>query len=276
MEDQAKDNSLTERMRSSTKESHDKSDRLVNLKLALVLTSPKLYGESISLFFPIFERLESIIERLKGEEPQSGYAQLKKLKEIMPKLSRTAGFQSDISHYLTSDERKAWRERFDEGNPPELIQYLDHLDTLEKKDPIRILAYIYHLYMAIFAGGFIIQKMVRKTMGIPKDSNIGVEAFGLSQSCIEQNISSKSLRTQLKRLMNEDIGASLSEHEIDSILDESHKVFDMNNKLVSSVQVSPTFETTMKEFKRKFIIPIMLVIPGILLSFLFFRNEKKK
>ena len=70
---------LTQRMRKGSKQIHDKSDRLVNLKLAFVLTSPKLYGEALGLFAPIYRYLEEAIIERHGKN----HAQLRCFAELM-------------------------------------------------------------------------------------------------------------------------------------------------------------------------------------------------
>ena len=159
---------FTERMRSHTKKVHADSDRTVNLKLGLVLTSHRLYGESISLFGLIYERLEDILHRKKS------HRHLGQFYALLPFLSRSDGFQKDISFYLSANElEELKRFRTKESkilNPPELADYLNRLDELEREDPVRLVAYVYHMYMAIFAGGFIIKNIVKKAMRLPTSS----------------------------------------------------------------------------------------------------------
>lgn len=162
---------LTERMRKGTRTVHDKSDRLVNLKLGLVLTSRALYGEAIALFAPIYERIETILER------HSAHPHLGKLEPFLPTLRRAAGFEADLRFYLSPEQLAAVKVRQARGEPPELAAYLARLDELEKDDPVLLLCYAYHMYMAIFAGGFQIRKMVTKAMGLTRGEEAGVKIF---------------------------------------------------------------------------------------------------
>ena len=125
---------LTERMRKGTRHIHDKSDKLVNLKLALVLTSRPLYGEAISLFAPIYAKLEEILDR-QTAEGGGGHPELRKLGRFLPTLRRVAGFDADMACFLGAEQlaAKARRER---GEPPELAGYLARLEELERTDPI--------------------------------------------------------------------------------------------------------------------------------------------
>ena len=288
--------SLTERMRSATRSVHDKSDRLVNLKLALVLTSRRLYGESIALFAEIYDRLEVILERQK-DHPQLGQFQ-----ELLPFLQRSEGFEADVSFYLTTEqleEMKSVRYGMNtcrkvdinidtdtdiDGdrkekvvvNPPHLMEYLDRLDTLEREDPIRLVAYIYHMYMAIFAGGYIIQKLVKKSMRLQKDSDDGVRAFCMNMNVnVNKTLTSdgnivpmngKQIRTEMKRIMNEVIAPSLNEDEIEGILDESHHVFRRNNDVVASVKDTAAFTSASDRCRNLVLIPTAIALVGIFMS----------
>jgi len=239
--------SLTERMREASKKSHEKSDRLVNLKLAIVLTSPKLYGESISLFAPIYKKLECIFSMWKTMKDPRHKEIFEKLESIMPHLSRSSGFESDLSFYLSSSERVELKGRINkEGHP--VKDYIEHLHDLGSSDPTRLLAYFYHLYMAIFAGGYIIQKMVRKTLGLPKESNEGLLVFGINHP---DKLSGKAIRSQLKKIIDEDVFRLLNDKEIQGILEESILLFDMNNKVVLTVKETETFRKISNRYVRK-------------------------
>jgi len=268
--------SLTERMGVKSKKSHDKSDRMANLKLGLVLTSPKLYGEAISLFAPIYERLESIFERQQKEaQHKDGKYQehLQKLDRLIPLISRSSGFQSDVNFFLSSDEQSLIKDRLKNGEPPELVNYLKRLEQLEKEEPIRLLAYVYHMYMAIFAGGYIIKKMVRKSMGLRKDSNDGVQALSLNLKSAEAHLDSKILRSDLKKIMNDEIAPMLSEDDIENILEESIRVFEMNNKLISSIRETPAFKVALNACFKKVTIPTAMLVFGVF--FFFLANTQK-
>jgi heme oxygenase len=68
-EEEEKNVPLSQRMSQETKNVHDQSHRLVELKIAIVLTSKELYAKAISLFWPIFAELESFMESHK-DHPQ--------------------------------------------------------------------------------------------------------------------------------------------------------------------------------------------------------------
>jgi heme oxygenase len=89
---------LSQRMSQQTKNVHDQSDRLVNLKLAMVLTSKELYAEAISLFWPIYAELESLLERHKD------HPQLRLYFPLLQVLRRAPKFEQDMAALLGSQE----------------------------------------------------------------------------------------------------------------------------------------------------------------------------
>ena len=223
---------LTERMRKGTRQIHDKSDKLVNLKLALVLTSRPLYGEAISLFAPIYAKLEEILGR---QAVAGGHPELSKLARFLPTLRRSAGFEADLRFFLSDEQLAATKERCQRGEPPELAAYLARLEELERSDPILLLAYAYHMYMAIFAGGYQIRRAVKKALRL-KDEQ-GTRAF-----CFDDlGPSTKGFREEYKHAINTEL--SVTEEEMSRLLGESIRVFAQNNALVATVQDSEAFAT---------------------------------
>eukprot|EP00587_Corethron_hystrix_P009957 CAMPEP_0113316694 /NCGR_PEP_ID=MMETSP0010_2-20120614/11877_1 /TAXON_ID=216773 ORGANISM="Corethron hystrix, Strain 308" /NCGR_SAMPLE_ID=MMETSP0010_2 /ASSEMBLY_ACC=CAM_ASM_000155 /LENGTH=229 /DNA_ID=CAMNT_0000173481 /DNA_START=107 /DNA_END=793 /DNA_ORIENTATION=- /assembly_acc=CAM_ASM_000155 len=224
---------FTDRMRSATKSVHDKSDRLVNLKLGLVLTSHQLYGEAIGLFAPIYCRLEEALERHRD-------GRLGCIAALLEDLRRTPKFDEDILFYLGEDGVASIKKKREEGIPEELKDYLDHLNDLEREDPLLLVPYIYHLFMAIMAGGYIIKKMVKRAMGLKKDNDEGVMAFSFTE------LNCAHLRRRLKHAVNNEL--KLSKEEEEKILKESEEVFNRNNLLVGTVQNSQSFNDAVRKW----------------------------
>ena len=173
---------LTDEMRRASKDIHDTSDRLVNIKLGLVLTSPGLYGEALALFYPIFAKIEDIIELHKGHE------QIGKMYPLLEVMRRAPGFRKDMEYYLTSDRRAELDQMVQRGENSVMEEFLQHLDRISKEDPVLILAYIYHEYAGILAGGQIIRRIVQKALGLSKDSDDGVQCFCMSDKTVAPKI----------------------------------------------------------------------------------------
>ena len=199
----------TERMRQSTKKVHDHSTS--QLKLGLILTSKPLYAETLSLFGPIYASLEEALERYKDHE------QLGQLYPLLPDIQRATGFQKDIEFYQHENHVR----------PPEVDDYVNYLKTLP---PAALLAYVYHMYMAIFAGGFIMKKIVAKSMKLSSDE--GVQAF-----CFEAD--PKRVRDTLKEIIN---NTSLTDEEEALLMEEGPNVFLRNDALMEAVKRGEAFQ----------------------------------
>ena len=123
--------------------------------------------------------------------------------------------------------------------------YLDRLDTLERDDPVRLLAYAFHMNMAVFAGGYIIKRMVCKAMGLPRDGDgEGVKAFTFDPP----DLDTKKFRVEFKRVLNEEV--LLSEDEIGRVLEESGRVFAANNALVATVKGTDAYSQASADCTR--------------------------
>jgi heme oxygenase len=231
--------SLTQRMRERTNDVHETSDKLVNFKLAMVLTSKPLYAEAISLFWPIYRELETLMEHHK-EHPQ-----LNLLSPLLPTLRRAELFEKDVVSLLQSQEKAdLLRDRRihkdDNGkeyfSPPELQAYIDHLRQLSDEEPFLLIPYIYSMYGAIMAGGSIIKRMVKVAFSLK--TNDGVEMLVMSmEGSSYKNIAEfrKDMRRRLDEKMN------LTKDQEERILCEAPAVFKRNNALVATVKDTTVF-----------------------------------
>lgn len=205
---------LTDRMRRSTRTVHDTSDKLVGVKLAVAFTDRQLYGTAISFFYYIFQQIEIALERNIDHEHIAPFA------DLLPQCARTAGFEKDLEYYLGEDY-------LDRISPtPAVAMYLKHLNHIEDSNPTLLLAYMYHMYMAILAGGQIIKKMARRTMNLPKDQ-------GTALLDVAQGVNRGILRKRIKERLN----ALVLDKEMEqALLDESSVLFALNNKVVAGLQ----------------------------------------
>lgn len=261
---------LTERMRKATRQNHDKSDKLVNLKLSFVITSKPLYAEAISLFWPIFLELEALIEAHKNHE------QLKLLYPMLNIFRRAPRFEEDFRSLLGSDilvhevmQRRIWMlpGHPKQYSPPVLQTYIDRLRHLSKERPIVLVAYVYHMYSAILAGGSIIKRMVKVAYRLKSDD--GVRIFVLPYN--DEFPNSKAIHNKLKHIVNHEM--QLSEDDKQQIMDESFQVYRLNNALVATVKDSDVFAVTFRRCVRG-MGAILLAIGVIgILFFAFYRHK---
>ena len=237
--------SLTVSMREASKEIHDTSDRLVNMKLGLVLTSPGLYGEALALFYPIFAKIEAIIELHRDHE------QIGKIHPLLDLIRRAPRFQKDMEFYLTGDRREELEKAVQNGENAVMEEYLQHLDRLSKEDPILVLAYIYHQYAGILAGGQIIKKIVQKALGLSKNSDDGVQCFCMNDKVIAPKI----VMARMKNILNEDI--SLTEEQRQRVIDEGVEVFRRNNALVNTIHTTSAWADASQACLKRIVLPLV-------------------
>ncbi len=246
---------LTERMRERSRDLHDQSDKVVNLKLALALTSKPLYAEAISLFWPIYRELESLLEKHRE------HAQVGLLYPLLPQLRRAHLFEDDIASLLgnksLAQQMMTRRRRMENGEekflPPELHDYIHHLRKLSEEDPLLLVPYFHSMYGAIFAGGSIIKRMVKRAFSLKTDA--GVEMFNVSLDGSRfQNIA--EFRTNMKRKIDEEM--NIADEDKTRIVNESPQVFLRNNALVATAQDTDAFKQVWSKCRN-----YLLIIPTI-------------
>ena len=131
-------------MRQRTRNIHDRSDALVNLKLGLTLSDETVWSEGILTFTNVFIFLENALTRnqdsLLGDLDVEG-------------LRRTEAFHNDLKALYGND----WEQKLHSmKETPAVKQYITHLEEIEDKNPYLLSAYIYHLYMGLLSGGQIL------------------------------------------------------------------------------------------------------------------------
>ncbi|KAF1784996.1 heme oxygenase-like, multi-helical [Phytophthora cactorum] len=110
-------------MRAATREIHNVSDNLVNLKLVVALTDKQLYGRALMLFYYVYAQLEAAIRDHKDHEAFRG------LYEISTRSPGSAdGIAKDLRFYLGED----WDTKY---QPTQAVQdYVKyHLQELGEK-----------------------------------------------------------------------------------------------------------------------------------------------
>lgn len=244
-------------MRLQSKDQHDQSNKLVNLKLALVLTSKPLYAEAISLFWPIYRELELLLEKHKDHH------QLGRLYPLLPILRRADLFEKDMESLLgdhaSTTQLKARRLDNHEGkekfSPPELQEYIDLLRKLSKEDPVMLVPYIYSMYSAILAGGWILKRMVSQAFFLKTEEGVAIYKISLEGSSFP-NIA--EFRSAMKRVVNDEMTLGVKDQE--RIVNETPNVFVRNNKLVATAQDSDIFQKVWTDCRRYLLVVSSLVV----------------
>lgn len=249
----------------ATKNIHEVSNKSINWKLPFVLTSRSCYAEAISLFWVVYEEMETLYEKHRMDHPA-----LQKLQPIVPIFQRASRFRKDILFMMPNEleakelmERRRCRRKVVDTiasstsslsadgkadtsvlqySPPELQAYVDRLHHVAETNPIQLLAYMYSMYGAITGGGYIISRTVQRAFSLPRDDKLGVQIFDFDfQNTPYQ--SGKAAWNEFKRILDDDI--QLDESDIQLLLEEAPKVFVGNNALVGTVHETLAFQKAM-------------------------------
>lgn len=171
-------------------------------------------------------------------------------------MQRTEAFEKDLAFYLGSDWNKNYIPR------ESVAKYLLHLQNLEKDDPVRLIAYIYHLYMGLLSGGQILRRkraLAKKfnVFSSKEDNNGGNAVTDFGEKRIFE------LKRELVSSVN-DIALKLDENTKDNLIKEGKVVFELNNSIIKTVK------GTSEVILRKLIVYAMVVVILMIIYFSIF------
>ncbi|CAK8676695.1 unnamed protein product [Clavelina lepadiformis] len=112
---------------------HEKSDRLVQLKLAVILTDTKLYSKVLGDFFCIFKAIED------GVQNNIDHKYLTDL--WIPALLRADKFVQDLEYY----SGLGWRDMLKPSAAA--LKYVSRIETLANEEPALLVAYVHTMYL---------------------------------------------------------------------------------------------------------------------------------
>lgn len=203
--------SFTKEMRVATRDIHNVSDALVNAKLAFALYDSGVWAEGLLIFYDIFKYLEENVSH-----------------DFLPEeYHRTQQFEEDLTFYLGADWKSKHQPR------KEVCDYIKHLEQLQEENPNLLVAYVYHLYMGLLSGGQILQKRRNFTKKFNPFAS-GNGARGAALTTFEEH-SIYELKQKMRKTIDE-FGDGLDEDTRKRMMDESRKVFEMNNEIIKTVK----------------------------------------
>jgi heme oxygenase len=228
-----------------TQDIHDQSDRLINLKLAAVLTDTKLWAEAIAEFYVVFKTIEEGLIRCKD------HAHVGPLLEAVGGAFRTKAFERDLQFYLGDD----WKSHVSSSTYAK--EYCSRIEYVIANEPTLLVAYVHSMYLALLAGGQIIKRIVKKTLGLTDEQGLDLFNFDAVE------------RTELRRSIKATIdGLQLSRQQKDAIIEEKIRVFRMNNAIANNIQ------TSWVHYKRIFKFVVLAIGFPTALSFLLWYMSK--
>lgn len=229
--------SFCRRLREATKDIHDTSDKLVNLKLGVALSDANVWANGLWVFSKIFFLLEKFMESLPA---------LADLNELV-ELKKTKAFEDDLDFYMP-----LWRSK---QEPEAVAKYLEHLTFIvEDDEPLLLVAYIYHLYMGLLSGGQILSK---------KRSFFGGDAKGNAVTSIANGTTIGEVKKKLRSVINA-MGEEMDLDLQQRVIEEGVTVFKLNNSIIQTVEgVDEIFYKKLYKYCG-----VLIVIVCILFSFL--------
>jgi len=220
-----------------TKDVHDASDKLINVKLVIALTDTAVYGSVLKDFYFVYRAIEEALETCRDE------ARIFPLRD--PRMYRAAALEQDVAFFLGDD----WMTK-EQPSPP-AKKYLSRIEFVAATNPDLLIAYAHSMFLASLAGGQILGGIIKRTLGLNGDEGLAFFDYG--------DINTKALRAEFKEKLN---SMEIDVKTKEQIVEEKKLVFRMNNEIASQVRLSA------KGFSRLIKLLIMMVIAFIFLIFL--------
>lgn len=146
--------------------------------------------------------------------------------DLLPaEFHRTEAFERDLAFYLGENWKRDYEIR---GS---VKMYLKHLHDVQKRSPILLLAYVYHLYMGLLSGG---QILARKRSLNPLNSSNPNGGEGEAVTFFEGHTIGE-LKTRMRSLVDT-LALNFDESTKILLIAESKMVFHLNNEIVRSVR----------------------------------------
>lgn len=219
-----------------TKDVHDASDKLINVKLLVALTDTSIYGSVLKDFYFVYRAIEDALEYCRDDE------HIFQLRD--PRMYRAAALEQDVAFFLGEN----WSD-MEEPSPP-TKKYLSRIEYVAGSNPVLLIAYAHSMFLASLAGGQILGAIVKRTLGLSGDEGLAFFDYG--------DINTKALRAEFKEKVN---ALDIDRETKDRIIEEKKLVFKMNNEIASQVKLS------LEGFKR--ILKLLLIVVLIICALVF-------
>lgn len=142
-----------------------------------------------------------------------------------------------------------------------------HLIVINEQNPLLLVAYVYHLYMGLLSGGQILAKkrgLENRIVGLFKKQKVESEDEVTPGHHLTTFVGKKSIaemKAEMKKVID-NFAEDMDEATRQALIDESKKVFELNNVIIQSVQgVNEQLEKRLKHF----VALILLLIFGVYL-----------
>lgn len=168
-----------------------------------------MWTDGILVFYEVFKFLEENVSV-----------------QILPlEIRRVEQFEADLEFFKGKDWKKTYKVR-------ESVQkYLNHLYEINERNPLLLIAYVYHLYMGLLSGG---QILAQKRNLFNKQRDVDANEPG-SHLTSFPNKSILELKNSFRHTID-DFTKDFDEKLREELIEESKKVFKLNNVIINSVE----------------------------------------
>lgn len=176
--------------------------------------------------------------------------------QILPlEYHRIEQFKKDIQYYKGNDWQKTYKVR------DSVQKYLDHLYEINDKNPLLLIAYVYHLYMGLLSGGQILSKKRKIANKFKRHFSEQRDDDDIEPGSHLTSFPNKSvfnLKNKLRSTIDE-FTQNFDEKLRQELIKESKKVFELNNTIINSVEgVGAQLRKNLRNFVGYLLIVIVI------------------
>ena len=207
--------SLSALLASATRDAHDKSDALIRSKMALVFADPAAWAALLSQFSHVFCTIESSLNTCSDPRLAALHA------SFFLRLARRDPFVADISFYGAL-------------SPPvaATLHYQRRIEAAARESPLHLLAFAQTMYVALFAGGSTLRRLLRAARGLGPSEAEGSRIFEFD--AFPDADSKRVFRAALKSAVDA-LGESLTAAEVSSLVACKRAIFSLNDAVIREV-----------------------------------------
>lgn len=206
------------------------------------LNNNDVWCDGLLVFYEIFKFLEENVSQ-----------------QILPTdYHRAEQFEKDIQFFKGCED---WKKTYKVREPVQ--QYLNHLYEINERNPLLLIAYVYHLYLGLLSGGQILSKKrkianrFKANFSEQRNDEDVVEPGSNVTSFPHKSV--LELKNNLRSTIDE-FSQNFDDDLRQELIDESKKVFELNNVVISSVQgVGAQLRKNLRNFLGCFLLVVLSI-----------------
>lgn len=217
------------------------------------------------MFYWLYKTFEEEVDRIRthGQDDH-----LKAAFEAVhePLLARTAKIEEDLMFYFDHD-----KSVLTTMHSPQARAYVSHVREIAQQEPIKLMAYLSVMYLALFAGGQVIKsKMIKLSGFYPAKPGLshaqvidrGTNIFAFDTDDVT-NLK-KTYRARFDQVCLEYFDRS----ERDKIVEEAKEIFRRNERVMATIDVPSVYWHLYKSLRT----PIMTILAMFMVMCYYLRS----